>query len=575
MKVYKYWAEPASRADAGLLRQQLGRAASYRRDLVRIENAARALRRSVLALPKDERAEYLDRITAAQRIEVKRSRDRARAADASGLGCSWGTCAQVDDAFDSSQRTTRVWDDLSGRVARDEGLLAVQYQRHESDPRWRPVIASGLVGGSDTFVQIGGALVGKPTRRAARLAIAGPPSENDEPPTGAKRLRTLKFRIGSNGRQPVWVNLYTLLHRDLPDARVTWVKLSCRRTGLRYRWQLLVVVDEECRGTPSPGRARSVGVDIGWRKHDDGSIRVAYWVGSDGREGELAIPEVVHRRKGKSDSLRSIRDRERNEVAAAWRQWIFGTAEQSTGIPSDHPVRVAASGMHAWSRMWRYVTLAGIWRDNRIPGDDGIYDNVQEWLSHDRHLLAWESHNRRRMALQIQGRVDGLAVMLARQYEIVAVEKRGMVPDLVRKDDSHDRDEERLRALSAARTGLVAPASMRKALESFSRKYGGLYREVDPAYTTRRCGSCGFDRDSDARELVLTCGNCGVSEDQDRTAARNIAQRASDQVESERAEALDPASSGSKPRKLGARRNRKRANPGPLESPVLTSGSDS
>jgi transposase len=528
----------------------------------------------------------------------------------------------VEDAFDQSQRTTKVWDDLSRHVSRDEGLLAVQYQRHENNPRWKPMIASSLVGGSDTFVQIGGELIGKPTKRAASIlgetvksrldeAMVGnqgtadamanlSPQELDElearrvatpMPTGAKRLRTLRFRIGSNGRQPIWANLYTLMHRPLPEARVTWVKLSCRRTGLRYRWQLLVVVDEECRGTPDPQRAATVGVDIGWRKHADGSIRVAYWVGSDGREGELAIPEVVHQRKGKSDSLRAIRDRERNEVAARWRQWIFGSSAAvtetetetadpdpgaGTGIPVSHPVRVAAVAMHAWSRMGRYLTLARIWRDNRIPGDEELFDRVQAWFKHDRHLLAWDAHNRRRMALQIQGRVDDLAVRLARQYEVVAVEKRGMVPDLIKKNDAHDQDEERLRALSAARTSLVAPASMRMALERHAKKYGALYREVDPAYTTRDCAECGAEREiGDTKDLRLTCNRCGASEDQDRTAGRNIGRRARAQVDAERAEALAPESTGSKPKKLGPRRNRRKVVAGPLENAAVSPPSDS
>lgn len=591
MKVYKYWAEPASRADADLLMQQLRRAATYRRELVRLENIARVMRRSILTRPKDERTEYMARLNAAQRVEVKRARDQARAPDATGLGCAWGTCGQVEDAFDQSQRTTKVWSDLSNHVPRDEGLLAVQYQRHADDPRWKPMIAASLVGGADTFVQIGGDLIGKPTKRAARLAMTAEPSTGSDthatPPTGAKRLRALRFRIGSNGRQPIWANLYTLMHRPLSEARVTWVKLSCRRTGRRYRWQLLVVVDEECRGTPDQHRAATVGVDIGWRKHVDGSIRVAYWVGSDGREGELAIPEAVHQRKGKSDSLRSIRDRERNEVAALWRQWIFGTSAAVTetadldglgtaGIAVSHPVRAAAAGMHAWSRMWRYVVLARLWDHNRLPGDEQIYARVQEWLKHDRHLLAWDANNRRRMALQIQGRVDDLAVRLARQYEVVAVEKRGMVPNLIKKDDSHDQEEERLRALGASRTGLVAPASMRLSLERFTLKYGGLYREVDPAYTTRNCAECGVERElGDTKELVLSCHQCGASEDQDRTAARNIARRASAQVEAERAEALAPESTGSKPKKLGPRRNRRKAPAGALENTPASQPSES
>lgn len=572
MKVYRYWAEPATADDSRLLMQQLARAATYRRDLARIENLARVFQRAILALPKEERKPYYDIVQAAQRAETKAARARARAATPDVLGCAWGTCGQVEDAVDGSQRTTKIWSDVSTHAARDEGLLAVQYQRHENDPRWSPTIASGLVGGDDTFVQIGGDLVGKPKRRFPGT-------------TGAKRLRTLRFRVGSNGRAPIWANLYTLMHRPLPDARVIWVKLSCRRVGLRHRWFLLVVVDEECCGVPDQQRGSGVGIDIGWRMRDDGAIRVAYWVGSDGREGELAIPERVLRRKGKSDSLKSIRDRERNEVSALWREWIFGsaTAASSTnadvdadktvaeisaapsmradahGVHRDHPVRMAATAMHMWTRMGHFVVLARLWDNNRVPGDEAIHARVQAWLKHDRHLYAWEANNRRRMALATCALVDGLAVQLARQYDMVAVEERGMVPELVKRDAT-DKDEEWLRALNATRMGLVAPASARAALERFAKKYGALYREVDPANTTRNCAECGAERVvDDPAELMLGCDKCGVIEDQDRTAARNILARARLEVEAERAEAMTPTSATAKAKRMGPRRTRRAA----------------
>lgn len=595
MKVYRYWAEPATADDSRLLMQQLARAATYRRDLAHIENRARVLQRAILKLPVGERPPYRAMVQTAQRVESKAARDRARAATPDALGCSWGTCGQVDDAFDGSQRTTKIWDDVSTHAPRDEGLLAVQYQRHESDPKWEATIASGLVGGDDTFVQIGGALVGKPKRRFPGT-------------TGAKRLRELRFRVGSKGRQPIWASLYTLMHRPLPDARVTWVKLSCRRVGLRYRWFLLVVVDEECRGTPDQNRAAAVGIDIGWRRRDDGSIRIAYWVGTDGREGELTIPELVHRRKGKSDSLKSIRDRERNEVSALWRAWIFGVtagpssgpdngevgetsaalnvgadvqprvatvesavpipgADTAHGVPRDHPVRVAAHAMHMWTRMGHFVLLARLWDQHRVAGDEAIYARVQEWLKHDRHLYAWEANNRRRMGLQVSALVDGLAVQLARQYDMVAVEDRGMVPELVKKDADNDQAEERLRALSATRVGIVAPASVRMAIERFSSKYGALYREVNPANTTRNCAECGAERVvDDPADLMLGCDKCGVIEDQDRTAARNILRRASTEVQAEIAEALAPANSTATAKRMGPRRTRKRKIEGALET---------
>lgn len=594
MMVFRYWVEPASARDAAMLMRQLARAAAYRRDLIEIENRARALTRAILSLPKDQRAPYYDMVRRGQHAASKRARDRARAdrpipvvsedgpvgfsAGGAGwdLGCSWGSCSMVADAQDQSQRTTTIGKDLPTFVPRDEGLLAVQYQQHKSDPKWRSTSAASLIGGQGTLFRIGGELCGKIKRSGLE---------------GAKRLRTVMFRVGSDGARPIWANLYTLIHQPLPDARVAWVKLVCRRVGLRHRWHLIIVVDHECRGRADDVRGAAVGVDIGWRKMPDGGIRVAYWHGTDGREGELVIPDEVTRRKSKSDSLQAIRDRERNEVAALWRAWIFGSStsaalgadlgtggisaepsmgsnkEPGIGIPLDHPVRVAAQSMHQWLRIGHYVTLARLWSSNRIQGDEDIYARVHAWLAHDRHLYAWQVNNLRRMHLQVEGRIQDLAVQLARQYDLVAVEARGMVPELVMRDDSMDEDERRLRKLNASRVGVVAPAFVRAQLERFAKKYGALYREVDPANTTRRCGSCGVIREvRDPAQRVLQCEACGAKEDQDRTASRTIERVASAQVREEVAEALAPASTGGSARKMGTRRTRKARPDGPLDN---------
>lgn len=580
MMVYRYWVEPASAQDAMLLMRQLARAAAYRRELIDIENRARVMTRAILSLPKDQRAPYYKLIAGRQRWATKFARDRARedrplplvSEDGPGwkwhgehgrfggrtrgadwdLGCAWGTCGVVDDAQDQSQRTTSIVKDLPTFVAHDEGVLAVQYQQHASLLSWKPTSAASLVGGQSTLCRIGGELCGKQLRSGRE---------------GAKRLRTVMFRIGSDGARPVWAHLYTLIHQPLPDARVAWVKLVCRRVALRYRWHLIVVVDQECRGRPDAARSAAVGIDIGWRKMPDGGIRVAYWHGTDGREGELVIPEHVHRRKGKSDSLQAIRDRERNEVGALWREWI-------DGIPSNHPLRVA---MHSKQRLrvGRYVTLARIWERHRMPGDEAMFQRVTGWLAHDRHLYAWQAHNVRRMRLEVESRIRDLAVQLARRYELVAVEDRGMVPELVKRDPSADEDERRQRHLNATRVVVVAPAFVRSQLERFAKKYGAVYREIDPANTTRRCASCGAIRTyRDPAVLMLQCDACGVLEDQDRTSARNIERTASAQMRDEVERALEVGSSGACARKMRPRRTRRSRPQIPLANSTASTEND-
>jgi len=654
MMTYKYWAEPMSKEDDRILKQQLARAAAYRRELVRIENLARVLTRAIMALPdKEERKLYHQLVSNAHRAACKAARERCRAdpraeeyrrelvrleslagvlnraiealpdkeerklyhkrvsvahrkaseaakaqagtAAGDELGLSWGSCAMVDEAHDFSQRTTMIYNDVKQTARWDEGLLAVQYQRHETDkaqarydervtryrsgglealtkrertllldnrgevrpfrpPVWRPTIASQFVGGSDSFVRIGANLIGKPTLRAQRHGET----------MGARNLRELMFRVGTvpGGREPLWARLYVLMDRPLPEARTTWVKLSCRRVGLRYRWHLIVIVDEDFRRPVLHARAEAVGIDIGWRKLDNGDIRIAYWYGSDGQEGELSIPERVYQRKEKADSLHAICDRTRNEMSLEWRTWM------QQFVLDDHPLRIAAKDMHLWVKMWRFAKLARLWQDNRVAGDGEMFERVHAWLKQDRHLLSWEVNNRRRLSLQVAGRISDMAHQLVQRYEMVAVEERGMVPKLVARPKNIDpgsspsaREDEWLRAVNARRVGILAPALMRQTIEYRCRKYGSLYREEEAAFTTISCPSCGVERViDDPASLLLTCNVCNVTDDQDRTAARNLLTRARRRLAAEVAEAAAvPESTAAKPKKLGARRTRKGA----------------
>lgn len=515
MKVYKYWAEPMTADDARQLNAQLRLAADYRRELALVENRARVLQRATVNLLPDEKAARRKEIRDLQNATNKALRSRFSTA-----GLAWGTYQAVEEAMDHSQRTTKFFDDVSTHAPRDVGTVAVHIQNRE-------VNAASLVGGSDTFVRIGGALVGKPKRNGT---------------TGAQRLRELWVRVGSNGREPIWAKFYVLMHRPLPAYGLKWLRMRCRRTGLRYRWEAIFVVDEPAQVPWQRDVAHTAGIDIGWRKLDDGGIRVAYWYGTDGAEGSLVIPEVVTRRDGKSDSLRAIRDRECNAIRDKLVEW-------RKTLPDGSWFVAATEHAHAWRKIGRFVVLHREWAAQRFDGDAEMFDAVAAWLKQDRHLYAWEAHNRRRQSLQVEGRVRQLAVMLAKRYATVAVEAPGVVPGLVKKDENMTGEQKALRAVAAQRMHACSPALVRRELKTFSTKYGATLIEVDPAFTTKDCAHCGEAREiKDAAELLIACNHCGHEEDQDRTAARNLVTRA----------AATGPTEGNK-LKLSSRRTRKKA----------------
>jgi transposase len=554
MKVYRYWCEPLGRSDDAALRQQLRLASDYRRELARLENLARVLIRAVDGAVSEEARpawrkteDYralTHRIRGAHAAAVREARGAIATSRDGDLGLAWGTYLQVEEAADASRRSVPTYQDVRGWSPRDEGRLAVQIQKP------RVLSASALLGGVDTRVKISNELYALGSRvdghRPPAIGISPRNRNGDLRP---KRLRTLSIRIGSSAnRDPIWAQLHVLMHRPLPDASLKWVFVQRQRVALHYRWEAMFVVDEDDRAASPSNVSAAVGVDLGWRRVADGGIRVAYWLGSDGREGSLVLPEEVVRRAPKSDSLRSIRDRNRDELSLVLRAWL-------AGVPETSWIREECAHMHAWKRIGRFAVLVGRWRDRRITGDEEIFDRAVAWLKQDRHLYEWEANNRRRMQLQIAGRIEAWAVHLTREYGRVAIEKMDL-RKLVRQQ--HPDDQTWQQQLNAQRVSVVGPGAVRLALKRFAAKAGAAIVEVPAAYTTRDCATCGHRRDDvlDWSPLEIGCSSCDAIEDQDRTAARNLMAHASGPVPLESASVLASTSTS---KKLRVRHTRKRA----------------
>lgn len=73
-------------------------------------------------------------------------------------------------------------------------------------------------------------------------------------------------------------------------------------------------------------------------------------------------------------------------------------------------------------------------------------------------------------------------------------------------------------------------AAFRAKLADLQERRGVTVREVNPAYTSQACSSCGFsDRSNRKSSAILKCGHCGRKVHADINAARNIGRRSPDQ----------------------------------------------
>jgi IS605 OrfB family transposase len=295
--------------------------------------------------------------------------------------------------------------------------------------------------------------------------------------------------------------------------------------------------------------ARVAGVDLGWRKLESGGMRVAMVVGSDNQRHELVVPLAVHQRQGKSDDLRSIRDKRRDEMKkkiASWRETV-----------TDEWFLAETAYAAQWLKIGRIASLHYQWRARRAEGHhfDGeipIVEELSSWMKQDRHLIRWERFGVKKMRQQITKLYEQFAHTLCKQYGRIALEDMDLVTVRKRLVDS---DESWMGDIANKRGSLLSLGELRETLRYTAAKYGTEIVDVNPAYTTQQCTSCDHVGElADAAAILSTCPKCGATQDQDIRAAINILKR-SDEL------AAGEGQRQAKDLKLRARRTRKAAKP--------------
>jgi hypothetical protein len=438
--------------------------------LARTEMSALIARQKESALERHAlRKVELEALNAATKRRIVRARQAA-----ASMGLFWGTYNDIIQRADTARK-----------------LGEMQFRRFSADG----TLTAQIIGGA-TVAQC----ISTPDRAAWHTFF-----QIDSPVPGRK-WRRARMRIGSDSdRQPIWLDVPVVYHRDIPETTLIKSVSMTRRAG---RWQLNVTVNL-ARPTERSGM-HALAVDIGWRLLPHG-VRVAYWADDRSDHAGVVVPAADIRELERVHSLRSTCDRLRDEFLPALCAWLDGRE-----LADEWKRQTVA--LSQWRSSDRIAGLVRWWADNRLVGDEEIFEAARVWRTQYLHFANWWRNLESQMRLRIRDQYRRFASWVASEYDALYIEDFDLRE--VAKTPAPESAES-----STAASGyrqMVSPSVFRAALINACRREGVRVVKVESAYTTRECHVCGAVEQWDQRvEIVHRC-KCGMLWDQDHNAAINL-----------------------------------------------------
>jgi hypothetical protein len=367
--------------------------------------------------------------------------------------------------------------------------------------------------------------------------------------------------------QPIWCVVPFSMSRPFPEGtKITWVRLIRRRYGTAIRWAVQLVLSvPQLPADLERAEEGTVGINLGWRPRPDGTLRVLYWYGSDGRHGEFCLPAELVGRNEYPDTLESIRDRLFNGVRAVLAAWISGApapdwlgqhiawlrAERlralgrrslspkeakraaysakacarqlgewealRDGWPKAPPqlpewFREATRTLGNWRSQNRLAALYYRWHDQPFDGDALMYAALGAWLYRDKHLCDWAAFQRLSVRRARNDLYHKFVAGLMRSYRVAILPKVNW-KTLLAEPDADREDKPGLQRVMAR---LAAPGELTRFIKEKME-----VRRVQFVRVTGTCHQCGGHCEWDRRQLEHTCEHCGATWDQDHNAAVN------------------------------------------------------
>ncbi|MBT9147095.1 MAG: hypothetical protein DDT32_00847 [Syntrophomonadaceae bacterium] len=553
-RVFEYGCLPPVSGKDELLKE-LRLRNNYWNKLVEIDRLIRQRSALILLLPGDIEAAHLDAQIDLMRGEIKKGRQRTRSSitDADLKQRIKDSIAELRVLWEQNKKdrkplieTTRA--DLAAietewRVARkaaraDSGLYWCNYDdvdtaydvaRKETAKKWAFPKFRRFDGTGKVTVRWQNGLNANNVFDGTGTLLQIAPVHQDawNHPVRSNRRKasrtTVRFRVRSENRSPVWVELPMVMHRPLPaGGEIRSASLVCGYVGGKPTYKLVITVAPPAHTLPEEGMHRgirpTVGINLGWRKKDN-DIRIAYWADEEGRHGELTLTSNTLAQFSKLNDLKSIRDKYFNEAISALALYI------SEGTIPDW-LKADTTHLNKWRSKPRLLALVGKWRETRFTGDEIIYEALFYWRGRELHLHQWEANLRDQVQRHRRERYRIFAAQLAKDYSQIFIENHNLV--VTKKKKATEDGTYLTTEVDTLRT-IASPGILRGQIENACRREGVIFTKLDAKHITSKCHICGWqEKWNAAATITRECPGCKTEWDQDYNAARLLLQRGLD-----------------------------------------------
>lgn len=365
-------------------------------------------------------------------------------------------------------------------------------------------------------------------RRPISIAPVDPRAFDKSVPRGErKRLQrtTLTLKIRWDGEDYTVVCPLIMSYDISPNAVVTSIRVQKVKHANKEERHVILTVKDNPVDKAALDATGVLSLNFGWRKLDDGSLRVA--TGIDPADDLVLSPHLM---SGLSlaDGLQKIRDNNSNPIHDRLVEW----KKLNASILSPW-FREQTETLSLWEKQKRLAKLTLAWRQNRFDGDETMFEVMEAWRYDDHHLWNQQENHRRKVLRHRREIYRVYAARMARKYRNLVVDSTDF-SGLARRADSVDEEHENKTARRNRQHAAVS--TLRDALKSaFTARHGA--DAVHPAPLTLKfkddevaweqgmgvtCFECKTRNAWDtAAKIEQKCENCDKVLDQDRSHAHN------------------------------------------------------